>query len=199
MHGGAASRQGKRNGSVLTEHARIPLSVVSGFCCFFFFSQNSEVCTCVKPGCGDRAHTPAHGASSCWSSRFTCHPESEKQTQNPSWEFKHGKGEVIAWRDFLFEFQFSFTLGCVLSIYSHIKGQDQENPSQSSPQPHVQPPGSAVGSAAPTNSKVNVRTQCSPWTVYSNFPIPLHRKHLFRERGGWGNQKTGLCKRKCCI
>lgn len=176
MHGGAASRQGKRNGSLPTEHVWVSLSIVSCFC-FFFLSQNAEICTCVKPGCGVSAHTPARGASTCWSRGFTWHPEREKQTQNTCWVFKHGEGEVIPWR-VLFAYQLSFTLGCVLSIYSNIKGQGQENPSQKSMQPHVQPLGSAVDSAAPTNSKVNVRTWRSPWTVYSNSPISLCRTFI---------------------
>ena len=99
MHSGAASRGGKRNGSLLTEHASISLSKVSCFS-FFFFSQNAKVCTCMKSGHGGRAHTPAHGASTHWSRRLavTLKENNRYKTQ--------GEGSsipVLAWRDLLYE------------------------------------------------------------------------------------------------
>lgn len=117
MHGGAGSRGEKRNGSLLTEHASISLSKFSSF----FFSQNTEVCICMKSGHGSRAQTAPHGASPHWVRRsaVTLKENNRYKTQ--------GEGSrvlVLAWRDLLYEYQFSLTPRYALSIYSHIKEED---------------------------------------------------------------------------
>lgn len=76
----------------------------------------------LNAGCGGRAQTPVHRASTRWLRRLavTLKENSRYKTQ--------GKGSsalVLAWRDLLYEYQLSFILGYARGICSHIEEEER--------------------------------------------------------------------------